>query len=148
MLCRPKGHNADGSVRSIEKIHLIGTRTRDLPACSIVHQPTTLPRISIECIHMYTYCGVFTPCVTMYSNDILTNIYIHMAALWTEEDCNGNRITTLRSPSTVRPYSGRTRPYKTFHSHTDRVTQVQKFVTMVHQYKYYVSGHYPSSCFI
>jgi hypothetical protein len=26
------------------KIHLIGTRTRDLPACSIVPQPTTLPR--------------------------------------------------------------------------------------------------------
>jgi hypothetical protein len=26
------------------KIHLIGTRTRDLPACSTVPQPTTLPR--------------------------------------------------------------------------------------------------------
>jgi hypothetical protein len=26
------------------KIHLIGTRTRDLPAWSIVPQPTTLPR--------------------------------------------------------------------------------------------------------
>jgi hypothetical protein len=26
------------------KIHLIGTRTRDLPACRIVPQPTTLPR--------------------------------------------------------------------------------------------------------
>jgi hypothetical protein len=28
----------------LKKIHLIGTRTRDLPACSIVPQPTTLPR--------------------------------------------------------------------------------------------------------
>jgi hypothetical protein len=27
-----------------KKIHLIGTRTRDLPACSIVPQPTTVPR--------------------------------------------------------------------------------------------------------
>jgi hypothetical protein len=27
-----------------KKIHLIGTRTRDLPVCSIVPQPTTLPR--------------------------------------------------------------------------------------------------------
>jgi hypothetical protein len=27
-----------------KKIHLIGTRTRDLPACTIVPQPTTLPR--------------------------------------------------------------------------------------------------------
>jgi hypothetical protein len=30
-----------------EKFHLIGTRTRDLPACSIVPQPTTLPRALI-----------------------------------------------------------------------------------------------------
>jgi hypothetical protein len=29
------------------KIHLIGTRTRDLPACSIVPQPTTLPRTPV-----------------------------------------------------------------------------------------------------
>jgi hypothetical protein len=28
-------------------VHLIGTRTRDLPACSIVPQPTTLPRAPI-----------------------------------------------------------------------------------------------------
>jgi hypothetical protein len=27
----------------LKKIHLIWTRTRDLPACSIVPQPTTLP---------------------------------------------------------------------------------------------------------
>jgi hypothetical protein len=33
-----------GRIRSIEKIHVIGTRTRDLPACGIVPQPTTLPR--------------------------------------------------------------------------------------------------------
>jgi hypothetical protein len=26
-----------------KEIHLIGTRSRDLPACSIVRQPTTLP---------------------------------------------------------------------------------------------------------
>jgi hypothetical protein len=28
----------------LKKIHLIGTPTLDLPACSIVPQPTTLPR--------------------------------------------------------------------------------------------------------
>jgi hypothetical protein len=34
-----------GRIRSIEKSSdFIGTRTRDLPACSIVPQPTTLPR--------------------------------------------------------------------------------------------------------
>jgi hypothetical protein len=40
----PQDHSAAGRIRYIEKIHLIGTRTRDLPACSIVPQPTTLPR--------------------------------------------------------------------------------------------------------
>jgi hypothetical protein len=32
-------------IRSIEKSNKIGNRTRDLPACSIVPQPTTLPRV-------------------------------------------------------------------------------------------------------
>jgi hypothetical protein len=36
-----------GRIRYIEKIHLIGTRIRDLPTCSIVPQPTTLPRAPI-----------------------------------------------------------------------------------------------------
>jgi hypothetical protein len=31
----------------LKTIHAIGTRTRDLPACSIVPQPTTLPRAPI-----------------------------------------------------------------------------------------------------
>jgi hypothetical protein len=35
-------------IRSIEKSNdLIGNRTRDLPACSIVPQPTTLPRATL-----------------------------------------------------------------------------------------------------
>jgi hypothetical protein len=33
----------------LKKIHLIGTRSRDLPACSIVPQPTTLPRAPLFC---------------------------------------------------------------------------------------------------
>jgi hypothetical protein len=44
VLISVRGHSAAGRIRSIEKIHLIRTRTRDLPACSIVLQPTTLPR--------------------------------------------------------------------------------------------------------
>jgi hypothetical protein len=31
-----------------KKIHLIGIRTRDLPACSIVPQSTTLPRTPVQ----------------------------------------------------------------------------------------------------
>jgi hypothetical protein len=43
-LSRPQGHSAAGRIRSIEKSNDIGNRTRDLPACSIVPQPTALPR--------------------------------------------------------------------------------------------------------
>jgi hypothetical protein len=43
-LSRPQGLCAAGKIWSIEKIHLIGTRTRDLPAYSIVPQQTTVPR--------------------------------------------------------------------------------------------------------
>jgi hypothetical protein len=40
----PQGHSAAGRIRSIEKSNdLIRIRSRDLPACSIVLQPTTLP---------------------------------------------------------------------------------------------------------
>jgi hypothetical protein len=38
----PQGHGAAGRVRSIEKSSdLIGNRTRDIPACSIMPQPVT-----------------------------------------------------------------------------------------------------------
>jgi hypothetical protein len=43
-LSRLQGHSAAGRIRSIEKSDDIGNRTRDLSACSIVPQPTTLPR--------------------------------------------------------------------------------------------------------
>jgi hypothetical protein len=44
-LSRPQGHSAAGRIKSTEKSYdLIGNRIRDLPACSIVPQPTTLAR--------------------------------------------------------------------------------------------------------
>jgi hypothetical protein len=44
-LSRPQGHSAAGKITLTEKLNdLIGNRTRDLPACSIVPQPTTLQR--------------------------------------------------------------------------------------------------------
>jgi hypothetical protein len=49
-MSRPQGHSGAGRVRSIEKIHLLGTRTRDLPTCSIVPEPTTLPRAPVSTI--------------------------------------------------------------------------------------------------
>jgi hypothetical protein len=44
-LSLPQGYRA-GSIRSMTKVsNLIGTRTCDLPACSILLQPITLPRV-------------------------------------------------------------------------------------------------------
>jgi hypothetical protein len=36
-------------------IHVIGNRTRDLPACSIVPQPTTLPPSDINTRRIYFF---------------------------------------------------------------------------------------------
>jgi hypothetical protein len=48
-LRRPQGHSTAGRMRSIEKYNgLVGNRTRDLPACSVVPQPTTLPHASTK----------------------------------------------------------------------------------------------------
>jgi hypothetical protein len=47
-LRRPQGHSAAGRIRSVEKSNdLIVNRNRDLPACRIVPQPSTLPRAPI-----------------------------------------------------------------------------------------------------
>jgi hypothetical protein len=46
----PQGDNVGGRIRQIEKIHLIGTWSRNLLACSIVHQPTILP-----CVHQFFF---------------------------------------------------------------------------------------------
>jgi hypothetical protein len=43
-LSPPQGHSAAWRIRSIDKSNYIGNGTRDLPACSIVPQPTTLPK--------------------------------------------------------------------------------------------------------
>jgi hypothetical protein len=45
-LSRSHGHDAAGRIRSLEKsIDVIGSWTRDIPACSIVPQPSTLPHV-------------------------------------------------------------------------------------------------------
>jgi hypothetical protein len=52
-------------IRSIEKSNeLIGNRTRDLPACSIVPQPTTLPRAPKE----ETVCTYFHSILKIHQN--------------------------------------------------------------------------------
>jgi hypothetical protein len=50
MLSRPKGYSVSERIRSIENTsELIVNQTRDLPACSILPQPTILPRGVILC---------------------------------------------------------------------------------------------------
>jgi hypothetical protein len=52
-LSQPQGRSAARRVKSIEESNdLIGNRTRDLPACSIVPQPTTVPRDSTDVLYV------------------------------------------------------------------------------------------------
>jgi hypothetical protein len=49
-LSRSQDHSAAGTIRSIEKSDdLIGNRTRDLPACSVVPQPTGGLKLGSDC---------------------------------------------------------------------------------------------------
>jgi len=44
-LSQPQGHSAAGRIMSMKNSNdTIGNRTRDLPTCSVVPQPTALPR--------------------------------------------------------------------------------------------------------
>jgi hypothetical protein len=44
---RTQGHSVAGRIRAFENSNdLIGNRTRDFPACNIIHRSTTLPRAS------------------------------------------------------------------------------------------------------
>jgi hypothetical protein len=57
-LSRPQGHSAAGRMKPIEKSNnLIGNRNRDLPACSVVPQPTTLPRAPLQNRLIYYWGG-------------------------------------------------------------------------------------------
>jgi hypothetical protein len=57
MPSRPHGHNAAWRMKSIETSNdLIGIRSRELPACSIVLQPSTTPRAPTK----FIVCLIFT----------------------------------------------------------------------------------------
>jgi hypothetical protein len=57
----PQDYSAVGRIRYIvkKKIHLIGTRSRDLPACNTVPQPTTLPRTPFANSNYFQSCLEF-----------------------------------------------------------------------------------------
>jgi len=49
-MSRPQKHGAAGRIKSIRNsIDPIGSRIRDLPACSTVPQPTAPPRTNAQC---------------------------------------------------------------------------------------------------
>jgi hypothetical protein len=68
-----RGHSAAGRIKSIEKLNdLIGNRTRDFPACSIVPKPTTLPRALYR-----PRPSVNFKYIQQQNNAIISGIYSH-----------------------------------------------------------------------
>jgi hypothetical protein len=67
----------------LKKIHFTGTQTRDLPACSILPQPTTVPRVTKSCnvrdnyTKAYECAAVVTLCVRFYAS---------FSAMYAQED--------------------------------------------------------------
>jgi hypothetical protein len=85
MLSPTQDHLAAGGIRSFEKIHLIGTRIRDIPACSIVPQLTTLP---------------FAPVFEIYKTNLkkvahVSKLYYHTSLLY-PKSCDGNVAPTAK----------------------------------------------------
>jgi hypothetical protein len=64
-MSRPQGHSAAGRIRSIEKSNDMGNRTRDFPVCSIVPQPTALPRALFEVTSLFNDLNGFMSYVYM-----------------------------------------------------------------------------------
>jgi hypothetical protein len=64
-MSRPQGHIAVGRIRSVEKPNdLTGNRTRDLPACSMVPQPTTLKSTPLLLLLLFLHA---VHCLTEHS---------------------------------------------------------------------------------
>jgi hypothetical protein len=77
----------------LKKIHLIGTRTCDLPACSIVPQPTTLLRAP--------YCSRNSLNTSiLYLSILLHSLY--PKRLYTTLSVNNSTIVPSHSPSTMQ----------------------------------------------
>jgi hypothetical protein len=53
-LSRPQRHSVAGRITTIKKSSdLIGNRTRDVPPCSTLREPTTLPRVPPPCVRWH-----------------------------------------------------------------------------------------------
>jgi hypothetical protein len=78
-LSRPQGHTAAGRIRSTERSSdLIGNRNRDLPACSIVPQPSMLPRSAIMTTRFYVtnnHLHIYKACIPLCSSHCRPTTY-------------------------------------------------------------------------
>jgi hypothetical protein len=80
----PQGHSVAGRVRSIEKSNdLIGIQTHNLPACSTVPQPTTLPKHKLNMYIETTYFKTLNTDKQRFStiqflHGALTMKYVHI----------------------------------------------------------------------
>ena len=76
-LSQPQSHSAAGRIMSMKKSNdTIGNRTRDLPACSAVSQPTAPPRAPL-----YTTIG------TYYSSNPTRTTYSHLKRIASISRC-------------------------------------------------------------
>jgi hypothetical protein len=83
-LSRPHGHSAAGRITSM-KNYTIGNRTRDLPACSAVPQPTATPRAPSyppTDTHLFLHIDIYFTCASRRSvmmstgADLISNVGI------------------------------------------------------------------------
>ena len=66
-LSRPQGHSAAGRIMLMKNCNdNIGNRTRDLPACSAVHQPTAPPRAPVNKYILSYHIMYHTICLISY----------------------------------------------------------------------------------
>jgi hypothetical protein len=80
----PQGHSATGRIRSIEKSNdLIGNRTHDLTACSVVPQRNTLPRAPFNTQYLFN----------KFTLSLLSNRFTARAREWF---CNLFKYLSLR----------------------------------------------------
>jgi hypothetical protein len=66
----------------LKKIHLIGTRTRDLPASSTVPQPTTLPRATCDAKIVWNYTSISLRDVVLLHRGSVFFILSSMTPTW------------------------------------------------------------------
>jgi hypothetical protein len=74
-LNQPQGHSAAGRMSMKKSNDNIQNRTRDLPTCSAVRQPTTLPRAPCKCLSIsntvYLLLIRVLTCISAISHNIL-----------------------------------------------------------------------------